>query len=91
MSVYLSQTPSPTAHVVRVGPLRFLFSYETVVAFRIGSDPWVVSENVWSKTTGKHINQTCGAGARRIPHEEFAQRLATVLDRVDVRREVFTR
>lgn len=33
------------------------FSYTTLVAFRVGANDKVVHENVWSNTTGKHLNQ----------------------------------
>jgi hypothetical protein len=45
------------------------FSYSTLVAFRIGAEK-VVSENVWSKTTGKHLNQIADK-SNRVPHETF--------------------
>ena len=32
------------------------FSYQTLVAFRIGAEK-VVHQNDWSNTTGKHLNQ----------------------------------
>lgn len=34
---------------------RFAFSYETVVGFRAPGQNWVVRENNWGPTTGKHL------------------------------------
>ena len=67
-----------SCYVVWKGEDAFLFSDETCVAFRIGSGtPWNVSENVWSKTTGKHLNQIDGGDKKsRLPYEEFCKRLS---------------
>ena len=47
------------------------YSYATPVAFeRYGK--LFVSENVWSRTTGKHLTQIDGGAKKsRIPHAEF--------------------
>jgi len=50
------------------------FSYTTPVAFRTLETGLVVSENVWSRTTGKHLDWIDGGRKERVPHEEF-QRL----------------
>ena len=34
----------------------FYFSYETIIGFKIGRLQ-VKSKNIWSQTTGKHLNQ----------------------------------
>lgn len=41
--------------VVRVGSLRFYFSYETLVGVTVNGKT-TVRENVWGPTTGKHLN-----------------------------------
>lgn len=47
------------------------FSYETLIAFRIGAEK-VVSENVWTKTTAKHLNEIDrGDKASRVKHDVF--------------------
>ncbi len=48
------------------------YSYQTPVAFQIGRDELVVCENVWSKTTGKHLNLIDdGPKDRRLSREAF--------------------
>ena len=52
------------------------FSYETIIAV-IGSEGIKVSQNEWSKTTGKLLNELMPDKHRRIPHSEvlaYAQR-----------------
>ena len=55
--------------------LSIFYSYATPVAFRhYGS--LTVSENVWSRTTGKHLTQIDGGAKKeRVPHEEFEKLL----------------
>lgn len=72
MLVSLRRGDSPTANVVHLGTLSLLFSYETIVAYRYRFEGWKVSENIWSVTTGKHMNQeTRVAKEDRIPHDEW--------------------
>lgn len=78
MDVKLDRNGSNSA-TVRIGPLSVAFSYETPVAFHLFETGWVVSENVWSRTTGKHINQAVPMSAPRIPHEQFEERLKQAL------------
>jgi hypothetical protein len=63
---------SPNETTVQIGDLTLAFSYETVVGFATPSTGWVVSENVWSRTTGKHLNRLPrGTIRERISHDEF--------------------
>lgn len=64
---------------MEVGQLDLYFSYETVVAFRAPKTGLVVSENVWSSTTGKHLNWICPDKSRRVSNEEFEKQLAEVV------------
>jgi hypothetical protein len=48
----------------------FLFSYETCVAYSALTDLYI-SENVWSQTTGKHLNLLNPDKSIRLPNEEF--------------------
>lgn len=82
MNVSLRHMDSPTLHEVTVGNLDLYFSYQTVVAFR-GDDGLVVSENVWSVTTGKHLSMIDGGRkAYRVPHDVFSAQLATALGEI---------
>mgnify|MGYP001292102442 CR=1 FL=1 len=82
--VSLRMGDSPTSHYVTVGDLTLLFSYETVVAFKRVHGPWVVSENVWSNTTGKHLNETGVPVRSRVRYDDFRKRLAGVLSGVEL-------
>lgn len=67
-----------TAHVF-FGDLRLFFSYETCVGFHTPETGWVVSENIWSPTTGRHMtSETPVHPNQRTPHQEFLNRLAAV-------------
>lgn len=50
------------AHTLRfdIGPFTFWYSYKTLVAFRAPEHPRVVCENVWTRTTGKHLDMIDG-------------------------------
>lgn len=79
MLVKLVQGESPTQHTVSIGDLDLYFSYEAVVAFRARGISLIVSENIWSATTGKHINAIAGKGYPRLPREKFREMLKEVL------------
>lgn len=54
-----------------IGDKRVYFSYETPIAFWDGSELFV-SENEWSRTTGRHLNAIDGGDRfNRIPHCEL--------------------
>lgn len=54
-----------------IGDKRVYFSYETPIAFWNGSELFV-SENEWSRTTGRHLNAIDGGDRfNRIPHCEL--------------------
>lgn len=75
--------PGPNETYVRLtgsnGSATVLFSYETAVAFHANFG-WKVSENLWSTTTGKHLNRLGVARGDRLPREEFLARLDEALD-----------
>lgn len=58
------------AHKVQVGNKTIWFSYTIVIAVRLGPDLYV-SENVWSQTTGKHLNAIDSDKSIRIPNDDF--------------------
>jgi hypothetical protein len=57
---------------VAIGKICFYFSYQTVVAFYF-------DEDLWSTTTGKHINAVCNDKSKRLPRHEFEARLQAAL------------
>lgn len=74
------ERPSSNLTVVTIGTdLEFAFSYTTIVAFRAPTNPsasWVKSRNVWSQTTGRHLNQLPGTV---IDHDEFNKLLSEAM------------
>jgi len=65
---------------VKIGALTLYFSYDTVVAFEHPDYGLVVCENVFSVTTGKHINWIdTGNKKGRVSHEEFEKLLNEVM------------
>lgn len=69
---------------VQIGDLFLWFSYQTVVAFRDYSrgGELFLSENIYSKTTGKHLNEIGRYYERtieRLPREVFEQKLSKTL------------
>lgn len=85
MNVSIGKGNSPTLTYVEVGVLELAFSYTTVIAYRESWGPWIKSENVWSKTTGKHLNEI--PGTERTPRAEFVDGLSEVLARLDNHKE----
>lgn len=68
--MYSGEYRGPTM-LVEVGEIRLWYSYETIVAFAAPGYGKVVSENIWSKTTGKHLNWIDPYKDSRTPNEEF--------------------
>ena len=81
MDVTISH-PADRANFARVdiGDITVYFSYSTIVAFRTPGSGLVCSENVWSQTTGKHLNFIQPNKARRVPHDEYTAALRLALD-----------
>jgi len=73
----LRQERSPNLVSVWVDGVRYWFSFESCIAFRVSGEERVISENVWSAKTGRHLNLV-GPKSDRIPHEEFLRRLEQV-------------
>ena len=69
----------PNLTKVNIGTTTVWFSYATPIAFKVYGQPRVVRENVWSTTTGKHLNSIDGgtkeAKARRVSSDEFNREL----------------
>lgn len=77
----ISISRNNNATYIQLGDLEIWYSYETPVAFRFAGKR-VVSENVWSSTTGKHLNAIDGGDKEsRVPWEVFDDALKSVLDR----------
>lgn len=81
------QSSNYGAHTLRVDvgtKLTLWYSYDTVIAFSDGSRTFV-SQNVWSTTTGKHLNWIDGGDkSKRIPYEEFKAKLESYLKELNL-------
>lgn len=75
---------------LRISNITLFFSYNTVVAFQdlraqggTGCG-YVVSENAWGTTTGKHIGQIDGgtpeARKKRLPRPKFVSKLNALVE-----------
>lgn len=72
MAVRLRYPQRKTKQIdVIIGNLTLYFSYETVVAFSSPHSGFVISKNVWSVTTGRHLNEINDLKSNRVSHEAF--------------------
>ena len=78
MNIEIEQI-KPNFTKINVGALTVWFSYETPIAFKVDGHSRVVRENIWSTTTGKHLNAIDGgtkeATANRVSSDEFDRAL----------------
>ena len=70
-------------HTLRIdmGAFDLYYSYDTIIAYRDGKDGFVMRENSWNTTTGKHMNWLQLDHKKRIPSAEFEQKLQSMLER----------
>lgn len=67
------------AVAIRFGDLQLYFSYGKIVAFKVDGQHPVVVKNVFSMTTGKHLNYIDGGDYKsRLSVEEFEEALSTL-------------
>ena len=64
---------------VIIGDLTLYFSYQTVIAFDSPKTGFVISENVWSMTTGRHLNEINPDKSIRLPNAVFLIKLSGML------------
>ena len=81
-------TDRPNFTIVAVMGFTFYVSYETVVAFRSPEHGLVVCQNVWSVTTGKHLNWVSDDHKIRVTSEVFQARYDEVKATLDKLQEV---
>lgn len=63
---------------VKINDNDFYFSYKTCIAFQLSGHLIKACENVWSTTTGKHLNYVCSDKKKRIPYDDFMQLLNAI-------------
>ena len=61
--------------------ITLFYSYDTIIAYRDTQDDFVMSQNIWGKTTEGHMNMLESEKKNRIPHEEFEKKLQAALER----------
>ena len=62
--------------------LELYFSYQTIVAFHHMGHMIVVSQNIWSNTTGHHLNELDGGEKEdRVSPDAFQKQLDEALER----------
>ena len=66
--------------IVHLDGYQVAFSYETPIGFAIASRPWVLRDNEWGPTTGKHLNNLDERKINRLPGDEFLKALVDVVD-----------
>jgi len=80
MTVRLRYPQRATKQIdVIIGNLTLFFSYETVVAFDSPFSGFVISKNVWSTTTGRHLNEINSLKHNRVSHDVFLESLQATL------------
>jgi hypothetical protein len=78
---YKSTKGELETQLVKVGKVWLYFSFAELVAIRRGED-LVVCENVWSSTTGKHLNMLAPAD-KRLNKALFDELVGKVLGALD--------
>lgn len=66
---------------VTIGSLELWFSYETIVCFS-QSGRMFCSENQWSKTTGKLLNELCPDKKQRLSAQAFNLAVNNMFERM---------
>lgn len=74
-----------SSRAVKIGKLTLYFSYQTVVAFAERGGEFCISENVWSRTTGRHLNNINSNHEKRIPHKKFVKKLDKLLQKYELK------
>ena len=58
------------------------FSYDTIIAFQEAGREVTVTHNIWSSTTGRHLNEIDGGEKKdRVDHNTFQKQLGEALER----------
>jgi hypothetical protein len=68
-----------SSRAVRIGDLTLYFSYKTIVAFRESGHSLKIVKNMWSTTTGRHLNCLDRDKERRLEYSEFQRELKATL------------
>jgi hypothetical protein len=72
---------------IHIGSLTLWFSYRTIVAFKDENvcNVIIVSENAWTRATGKHLNWIDGGDKKsRLPRKTFEELMYKCLEEHDL-------
>ena len=72
-----------TSRYVTIGQLTLYFSYETIIAFKEGSN-FTIIKNYWRKVTGRHLNCLDRDKSIRLSQEEFKEKLWKTLQKYNL-------
>ena len=84
-NIKLENGYSSDQKILYIGELTLYFSYSTVVAFYTPDTRLVISENVWSSTTGKHLNYIDRDKNKRVDNNKFEDKLEEVLEKYNLK------
>jgi hypothetical protein len=64
-----------------IGTFTFWYSYKTLVAFCVPGYSCIVCENIWTKTTGKHLNVIDGGNKKnRVDAKTFERLVKNLIE-----------
>jgi len=81
-NVSIERTHNDNFTRVSIGELDVYYSYETPVALAYPGLGRIKSENVWTRTTGRHLASV--TGAREVSIQEFRDTLSSIADTISV-------
>lgn len=77
---FFKNQPKNNLTVWEIGDLKLFFSYSEIVGFRTEKTGLKVCKNIWSKTTGKHLNTIDDGNKKgRLKYDEFKKELKKTL------------
>jgi len=80
---YYMPNESPYAVCINLDSVHLYFSYDQIVAYSTEETGLIVSENIWTRTHGKHIKRIMGLlNTKQVPAGEFKSRLCALMRRL---------
>jgi len=67
---------------VNMPKITVYFSYKTIIAFHTMDEGLITCENIWTVTTGKHLNWIDNNKDSRLPYDEFQARLNAAISKI---------
>ena len=74
-----------SSRLIKLGSLELYFSYQTIIAIKDNkTNEFIISENKWNYTTGRHLNFISRDKSIRLNRKEFEKRAKEILKRYDL-------